>query len=124
MTTPPPDETVRLLFEARAAGDRRRVIALMHPDIEATAVAGRQLYRGVADVLDYFERATARGGRAKLDAHEFVTVGDEVSVYGRIRIMDHGTLTDSPAAWRFTVQGGRVRRIVPLTGSIPVDHVA
>ena len=96
----------------------------MDPDVEATAVAGRQLYRGVDDVLGYFERATARGGRAKLDAHEFVTVGDEVSVYGRIRIMDHGTLTDSPAAWRFTVRDGRVRRIVPLTGSTRAGHAA
>jgi len=108
-----PAEVVRLLLEGHAAGDRRRMAALLDPDVEATSVGGRGVHRGVDDVLAAFAPSEI-GRRAELDADRIVAVGDEVSVVGRIRVRDRGTLTDSPAAWRFTVREGRVRRIVAL----------
>jgi ketosteroid isomerase-like protein len=92
-----PIEVVRLLFESKASGDVRRVLQLIEPDVWATIGP-----RGEA--------------RIEVDAHRLEEDGDEdVLVHGRIRVIDRGSLTDSPAAWRFTVRGGRVMAIVPLT---------
>jgi hypothetical protein len=93
-----PDDVVRRLFEARSAGDVRRVMTLLDP-------AARP----------YFAPEPAAGLRVELDAHRFeVEDPEHVRVVGRIRVFDGGSLTDSPAAWRFTVRGGRVVRIAPL----------
>ena len=108
-----PVEVVRLLLEAHAAGDARRMAALLDPDVEATSVGGRGVHRGVEDVLAVFAPAGA-GRRTELAADRIVAVGEEVSVVGRVRVRDRGTLSDSPAAWRFSVHEGRVRRIVAL----------
>jgi hypothetical protein len=51
----------------------------------------------------------------ELDAHRIVTEDAEhVRVDGRIRVFDGGSLSDSPAAWRFTVRNGRVVGLEPL----------
>ena len=98
MSLPTPEQVVRLVFEARAAGDVRRVLALMDPDVRGS----------------FGERD---GRRVEVDAHRIqADDAEHVSVHGRIRVIDGGSLTDSPAAWRFTVRAGRVVEITPLDG--------
>jgi ketosteroid isomerase-like protein len=109
---PRPEETVRLMFEARNAGDLRRVISLLDPDVEAVSTANGTI-RGIEGVREYFA-AEDNGRRTEVMAHRIEADGDGVVAYGRIRVVDGGALADSPAAWRFVVRDGRVVRITPL----------
>ena len=95
MSSSAPDQVVRLLFEARAAGDVRRVHALLDPEVRAR--------------FGYLVRESIDGMRVELDAHRIEREGaDSVLVAGRVRIIDGGSLTDSPVTWRFVVRHGRV----------------
>ena len=91
-----PVDVVRRLFEARATGDIRRVHALLDPGVS-------------------FAQPSREGSRVEVDAHRIIAEDAEhVAVHGRIRVIESGGLTDSPAAWRFTVRGGRVVEIHQL----------
>jgi ketosteroid isomerase-like protein len=109
---PRPEETVRLVFEARNAGDLRRVVSLLDPDIEADTIVGGTL-RGIEAVREFLA-AQDNGRRTEVMAHRIEADGDGVIAYGRVRIVDGGALADSPAAWRFVVRDGRVLSITPL----------
>ena len=96
MPTPPPTEVVRLVFEARAAGDVRREMSLMAPDVS-------------------FARHASESTRIEVDAHRIEPEDAEhVRVHGRMRVIEKGGITDSPAAWRITVRAGRVVDIATL----------
>ena len=110
-----PDDVVRLLFESRAAGDARRVLALLDPDVQVQTFPDGEIVDGVAAVRRTFGRGPATGPRIEVEAHRIEPEGgDVVRVYGRVRVIEHGTLSDSPGAWRFLVRGGRVVAIAPL----------
>ena len=111
MPFPRPAETVRLLFEASRAGDHRRLCALMHPEFRARTATGATV-RGVDGVREWLE-AQDHGPRTEFTAHRFESSGDEVIAYGRVRVMDGASLTDSPAAWRFRVRDGVVLSVAP-----------
>ena len=55
----------------------------------------------------------ADGRRTEVLAHRIEAHGDEVLAYGRLRVVDGGSLTDSPAQWRCTVRDGRVLSVTP-----------
>jgi ketosteroid isomerase-like protein len=112
------------MFEARADDDRDTLLALMHPDVEAQTTLGREYIRGTTGVLAYVRREHDGGPRTELDAHRFVVDGDEVLAYGRMRVIDRGSLADSPAAWRFRVRAGRVTHMAPLRSGATLSHVA
>jgi len=108
-----PVEVVRLLFEARAAGNHRRVLALLDPEVELTAIVDGTTYHGLPAVRRYL-RGGEDGSHTEVQAHRFVSDGDDVVVSGRVRVVAAGSLSDSPATWRLTVRDGRVARIVPV----------
>jgi ketosteroid isomerase-like protein len=112
-----PAEVVRRLFAASAAERRDDVLALLHPDVEVTAVADGSRYRGHADVRAYFGGQEQGPTRTEVALQRVEAVGDgEVIARGRIRIHDHRNgLSDSPAAWRIVVRDGLVVRVDPLT---------
>ena len=114
-----PADVVRLIFEARAAGDVRRVVSLMDPNVRAAMGPSERLVTHGADAVQrYLARESAAGIRVEVDAHLIEPEGDEtVRVHGRIRVIERGSITDSPAAWRFTVRGGRVVEITPLAAA-------
>ena len=90
----------------------------MDPDIEVEALGGHDVIRGAAGVLLHLRREAHDGPRTELDAHRFAVDGDKVLVWGRIRVIDHGSLSDSPAAWRFTVRDGRVTHVSMLNSGV------
>jgi len=120
VTSAQPTEVVRRLFEARRLGDVRSALALMHDDISALSVADGREYHGVEEVRAAFLEPGADGRRVEVDAHRLHAHGDDVVVHGRIRVVERGSLVDSPAAWRFPVREGRVSRIEPAPAERPV----
>jgi ketosteroid isomerase-like protein len=108
-----PAETVRLVFEASLARDHRRLCALMHPDVRARGRSGATL-RGIDGVRAWLA-SQEHGPRTEYTAHRFESSGDEVIAYGRVRVLDGPSLTDSPAAWRFRVRDGVVVSVAPET---------
>ena len=102
-----PVDVVRLMFEARAAGDVRGVMTLMDPEVS-------------------FAREAPEGARIEVEAHRIEDDGpDHVRVQGRIRLITAGALTDSPSDWRLTVEGGRVVDIATVGAATRrLRHVA
>jgi len=100
------------MFEAHSACDVRRVLSLTDPEIEAVTTTGIR-YHGHAEVLEYFH-ATEQGARIEVLAHHIEQDGDDVVAHGRIRVLEAGSVSDSPAAWRFRVRSGVVTSIAPL----------
>ncbi len=113
MTIAAPDEIIRRLFEARAAGQVHRIVALMHPDVVVTTFTEDRTLHGIKAVLEHLRAQTA-SHREEVEAHRMVADGDVVHVSGRVRVLDGARIADSPAAWRFVVRDGRVARIDPV----------
>jgi ketosteroid isomerase-like protein len=101
------------MFEARNAGDIRRVCSLLHPDIQAVSAVDGTL-RGVDAVREYLGGQATTGHRTEVMAHRIEADGDAVVAYGRVRVVNGGALADSPAAWRFVVRDGVVVSIEPM----------
>lgn len=108
------DEIVRRIFEARAAGDVRRTLALLDPEVEVQVLSGAAPLRGVGAVQRVVAREATSRRRVEVEAQRVVALGEgEVLVHGRVRVFDGGSLADSPAAWRVTVRRGRIVAIEP-----------
>jgi ketosteroid isomerase-like protein len=115
-----PVDVVRRVFECRAAGDIRSLLALLDPDIRVQATADGAVVEGLPGVRALFGRESAAGPRVEVEAHRIESDGEDgVLVHGRIRVIGKGALSDSPGAWRFTVRGGRVSGIAPLGAEPP-----
>ena len=110
MTLTCPVEIVRLMFEARAAGDVDAACTFLHPEIRATTTDGLT-FEGMAAVRAYISRA---GAHVEVYAHRIEQCDDGALAYGRVRVVDGGSLVDSPAAWRFRMDDGLVRSITPV----------
>ena len=106
-----PVEMVRLMFEARTAGDLEVACAFLHPQIEATTTAG-STFVGIEAVRAYLAQSAHH---TEVHAHRIEPHEDGVIAYGRVRIVDGGSLVDSPAAWCFRLADGKVRSITPAT---------
>ena len=114
-----PTDVVRSLFELHAAGHDRQLCSLMAEDVTAVSVVDGELIEGIEAVRAWLVANDDRTGprRTEVQAHHLVADGDDVVVHGRVRVFCDGALSDSPAAWRFTVRDGLVRRVVPLSGA-------
>ena len=120
-----PAEVVRRMFDARANGDARRLDELMHPAIEAQALAGDEIACGVVAARRLLAGDAGRGRRVELDARRIEVQADGgVLVHGRVRVFERGSLADSPGAWRVEVDAGRVASITPLAAESRVWQVA
>ena len=119
-----PDEIVRLLLEARGAGDVTRVVRLLAPDAELQPAPDAPVVRGAHAVRSHLHGELAAGVRVEIEPHRIAVCGDRVDVVGRRRVFERGSLSDSPAAWTFTVRGGRVVRMEPLAASAELRRVA
>lgn len=115
MPGPPPAEIVRLLFEAKAAGNLRSVCSLLDPDVDAVSSRGEH-YHGLDAIRAFL---TGHGRNVEVCAQKIEPEPDgSVLVRGRIRRHGPGTMADSPALWRMTVRQGRVATIVALPAAV------
>jgi ketosteroid isomerase-like protein len=105
---------VERMFEAFALGDERGVLALVHPEIEffgptATVLNEGKCYRGHGGIRRYLQDAARLWRRLELTPATFREVGHHVVVIGRVRAQAwDGLELDTPAAWVWRVQDGRV----------------
>jgi ketosteroid isomerase-like protein len=100
------------------------MVALLDPDVEAVTLADGRVLRGADAVRAYLgDEDHGRRPRTEVEAHEVEAHGDRVDVRGRIRVIGSGRVTDSPAAWTFTVRAGRVVQIIPLAAPAPAPVV-
>ena len=116
MASLPPEDVVRLLFDAGASGDTRRFLSLLAPDFTAVTIADGERLDGLAAARAYMSHhgpTSADGRRTEVQAHRLEMEGKDVIAHGRIRVFTHGSLSDSPAAWRVTVHDGLIHSIVP-----------
>lgn len=119
-----PDETIRLLFEARGTSDLVRIMGLLDPKVTWLGRDGEAPLIGSTAVQLHLQRELAEGIRVEAEAHRIVVDGDRVHVAGRRRVFERGALSDSPATWTFTVRDGLVTRIEPLAAATPLERVA
>lgn len=124
MTSMRPDETVRLLFEARSASDLVRIMALLDPGVAWAGRAGDPVLLGASAVQMHLQQELAAGVRVEAEAHRIVTDGDRVHVVGRRRVFERGALSDSPATWTFTIRDGLITRIEPMAAQAALERVA
>lgn len=119
-----PDDVVRLLLEARGAGDVTRVVTLLAPDVELQPSSGSPVLRGAHAVRANLHGELAAGVRVEIEPHRVEVDGEHVHVVGRRRVFERGSLSDSPAAWTFTVRAGRVVRMEPLAATAALRRAA
>ena len=119
-----PDETVRLLLEARSAGDLVRIIILLDPAVSLQPMPGERALEGADAVQRHIQHQLAEGVRVEAEAHRITVEGDRVHVVGRRRVFEQGSLSDSPAQWTFTVRDGRVTHMRPMVVVEPLERVA
>jgi ketosteroid isomerase-like protein len=106
------ESVVRSLFAALAAGRHSDALALMHPEIEATALADGTRYHGIEAVSDYLDGLRRGKPRVEVALHRVARAGDdEMVAHGRIRIFSARGISDNPAAWRVELRDGLIARI-------------
>jgi hypothetical protein len=110
-----------MLFDARAKRDLTLLLSLLSPDLQAETFADGEVVAGRDGARSYLDLRTGQdaGCRTEVQAHRLLIEGDDVIAVGRIRVFEDGTLSDSPAAWRFTVKNGLVERIAPCPVAAP-----
>ncbi len=102
------------MFEAFAERDRAALLALMHPEIEffaptATALNEGKCYRGHDGIARYLHDADTLWSRLEITPARYREVGNHVVVIGRVKAHARdGLALDTPAAWVWRVEGGRI----------------
>jgi ketosteroid isomerase-like protein len=107
---------VRRAIAAYNERDFDAIKALNHPDVELDWSASRGLeartYKGVEEVMRFYQNFLGAFENVKLEADRFIESGDSVIVPNTAQIRGRdGILTTARSAFVFTVRGGRVARI-------------
>jgi ketosteroid isomerase-like protein len=106
-------KVVREVFEAFAARDIERIIALADPAIVFTAVTGgvvgrAEPYRGHEGLREYFRDMAEVWDELVLKPREFRQVGDSVLVTGRVSARSPARVVSGSTGWVWRVRDGRV----------------
>jgi ketosteroid isomerase-like protein len=114
--TPGPSAAVLVerIFEAFASRDADALLEIMGPEIEfygptATALNEGKCYRGHEGIRRYLRDADLLWEWLELAPSQYREVGNHVVVLGRVRARaQDGLELDTPAAWVWRVQAGKV----------------
>jgi ketosteroid isomerase-like protein len=108
-------QVVRKAFDAFARRDVETAVKIMDPDVElyvpATAeLAGEPVpYRGHDGIRKYFDHVKKVWERLEVFLHEYHDADDQVLVVGRVRAQGReGQIADTPAAWVWRIEDGRI----------------
>jgi ketosteroid isomerase-like protein len=105
---------VQRLFEAFAARDAATLLEIVDPQIEffgptATVLNEGRCYRGHDGMRRYLRDAEMLWQELELQPQKFHELGNHVVALGRVRARAHdGLEIDTPAAWVWRVEMGRV----------------
>jgi ketosteroid isomerase-like protein len=104
---------VKAVFAAFAERDVERVVELIDPDVEFTAMtsdfAGRtEPYRGHEGIKEYFRDVSRVWDELRLTPREYRQVGDVVLVTGRVSARSASRFVDGSTGWIWRVRDGRV----------------
>jgi ketosteroid isomerase-like protein len=105
---------VECLFEAFGRRDADALLELMSPDIEfygptATVLNEGRCYRGHEGIRRYLSDAAQLWQSLEISPRTFREVGNHVVVLGRVKARAaDGLELDTPAAWVWRVQAGRI----------------
>ena len=108
------DGVVRRLFDAFAARDVVALLEIVDSEIEffgptATAVNEGRCYRGHDGMRRYMRDAEALWEKLELNPQKYRVVGNHVVVLGQVcALARDGLEIDTPAAWVWRVEHGRV----------------
>ena len=104
---------VKAVFAAFAERDVERVLELIDPEVEFTAMtndfAGRtEPYRGHDGIRDYFRDVSRVWDELRLTPREYRDVGHAVLVTGRVSARSAARIVDGSTGWIWRVRDGRV----------------
>jgi uncharacterized protein len=104
---------VKAVFAAFAERDLERVLELVDPAVELTAVtndfAGRtEPYRGHEGIREYFRDVARVWDDLRLTPSDYREVGDQVLVTGRVNARSAARIVDGSTGWIWRVRDGRV----------------
>jgi len=105
---------VERLFECFANRDEEAMLDVLSPEIEffgptATVLNEGKCYRGHDGMRRYFQDADRLWSELELTPTKLREVGNHVVVLGRVRAQARdGLELDTPAAWVWRVEGGRI----------------
>jgi ketosteroid isomerase-like protein len=104
---------VKAVFAAFAERDVERVLDLIDPEVEFTAVtadlAGRtEPYRGREGIREYFRDIALVWDDIRLTPREFREVGDSILVTGRVSARSPARIVEGSTGWVFRLRDGRV----------------
>jgi ketosteroid isomerase-like protein len=104
---------VKAVFAAFAERDVDRVLELIDPECEFTAMtndfAGRtEPYRGLDGIREYFRDVALVWDELRLTPREYREVGDSVVVTGRVNARSPSRIVDGSTGWVWRVRDGRV----------------
>jgi ketosteroid isomerase-like protein len=103
----------RAVFAAFAERDVERVLELIDPEVEFSAMtsdyAGRtEPYRGHEGIRQYFRDVAEVWDDLRLTPRDYREVGDSILVTGRVNARSHSRIVDGSTGWIFRVRGGRM----------------
>jgi ketosteroid isomerase-like protein len=104
---------VKAVFAAFAERDVERVLELIDPEVEFTAMtsdfAGRtDPYRGHDGIRDYFRDVALVWDELRLTPRDYREVGNSVLVVGRVTARSPARIVDGSTGWIWRVRDGRV----------------
>ncbi|MGH2822277.1 MAG: nuclear transport factor 2 family protein [Thermoleophilaceae bacterium] len=104
---------VKAVFAAFAERDVERVLELIDPEVEFTAMtsdfAGRtEPYRGHEGIREYFRDVSLVWDELRLTPRDYREVGDSILVTGRVSARSPARIVDGSTGWVWRVRDGRV----------------
>jgi ketosteroid isomerase-like protein len=104
---------VKAVFAAFAERDVERVLELIDPEVEFTAMtndfAGRtEPYRGHEGIREYFRDVARVWDELRLTPRDYRDLGDGVLVTGRVNARSAARIVDGSTGWIWRVRDGRV----------------
>ena len=107
----PDIDVVRRAFQLLERGQLERMIALFAEDFEGRPMSTRVVVRGRREADEFLRTANAGDRSLEPDVYRFERNGQgQVGVFGRLRVMGPEGLVDTPAAWIYSVQDGKIAR--------------
>jgi ketosteroid isomerase-like protein len=107
------EQIVRRLFRLRSDGDIEETVSFFAEDAENRPLTTERVLRGREEIRRFLEDTAASGTVLEPSSFRFESNdAGEVAVFGRLRVRGPEGIIDVPAAWIYTLAGGKVVRVV------------